>query len=84
MESETKTNIYKQSIAKRELHITYPPYSDVKKVPNTYFDPLSMRRWLTAIANQLIVSPRISLISMGDDNLESARGARFQVNSVHE
>jgi hypothetical protein len=61
----------------------YPPYSEVKKVSNTYFAPLS--ETLADSYSQSINSiPENITYFYGDDNLESTEGARFQVNSVDE
>lgn len=57
-------------------------YSDVTKVPNTYFAPLET---LTGSYRQSINSiPENVTYFHGDDNLESTRGALFQVNTINE
>ncbi|KAF8495759.1 hypothetical protein F5888DRAFT_1635437 [Russula emetica] len=53
-----------EGITKHEIPVTSSPsYSDDGEVAKTSSGPVSMACWLTAIANQLVVSPRISPMS---------------------
>ena len=71
-------------MSKREiLSISSPSYSCVTKIPKTSSCPVSVGCWPTAIANQLMVSPRISPISTVM-TMESTIGTGFQVNFVNE